>query len=161
MSHADHGYVHGLRPHGLPDPNYDWQFYRGVPMRRLLAWVIDLVAVMVMATVLTVLIAVPTLGFGLLLLPPIGLLTGFVYRTVTIGNRSATWGMRLMGIELRNRDGDRLTLGEAALHTGIFLVCMASVIGWLATCLLIAGTRYGQGIPDMVLGSTAINRPID
>ena len=31
----------------------------------------------------------------------------------------------------------------------------------LVSCLAILGTRYRQGIPDIILGTTAINRPAD
>jgi hypothetical protein len=29
------------------------------------------------------------------------------------------------------------------------------------SCMAIVGTRYGQGLPDIILRTTAINRPVD
>ena len=147
--------------HGLPDPDLDRQFYDGVTSKRLVAWVIDVLVVAVFSILATLFVAIFTLGIGFFLLPPIWLTASFVYRTLTIANRSATWGMRLMGIELRDRSGDRFDTMHAAIHTGIFMVSMASLIGWLVSVLMMVGSRLGQGLPDMILGSTAINRPVD
>ena len=69
--------------------------------------------------------------------------------------------MRMMGIELRDRRGDRFDLGTAAAHTGIFMLLMASLLGWIATVTCILTTRYRQGLPDLLLGTAAINRPLD
>ncbi len=147
--------------HGLPDPDLDRQFYVGVPARRLAAWFIDLVVTLVITVVAGLAIAVLTLGIGFLLLPPIAATVAFLYRTLTIGNRSATWGMRMMGIEFRNRSGDRFDMTTAAIHTGIYMLCVFTVVGWLVHCIAIVGSRFGQGIPDLLLGTTAINRPVN
>jgi hypothetical protein len=31
----------------------------------------------------------------------------------------------------------------------------------LVSCIAMVGTRFGQGLPDLILGTTAINRPAD
>ena len=63
------------------------------------------------------------------------LVVGFAYRAISIANGSATWGMKLVSIELRNRTDARLDLTEAALHTlgytiniDIFLLQAVSII---------------------------------
>ena len=63
-----------------------------------------------------------------------------------------------MGIELRTMKDEPLDLGLAFLHTlgysisiGIFLVQVVSVV-------LMASSAYGQGLTDMVLHTTAVNK---
>lgn len=138
----------------LPDPITQSSFYENVPAKRLLAWVFD--AVFVLGLCLVVL---PLTGFlGIFFLPLMWLIVGFAYRTITIANESATWGMRIASIELRNSAGARLNLTEAALHTlgytisfGIFLLQAVSIV------LMCAGLR-GQSITDHVLGTVMLNR---
>ena len=86
---------------------------------------------------------------------------GFLYRTATLAGSSATLGMRFTGIEFRRGDGTRFDLPTALLHTAIYAVCFGVVVLQLVSCLAILGTRYRQGIPDIILGTTAINRPAD
>ncbi|MGB0926767.1 MAG: RDD family protein [Pikeienuella sp.] len=141
---------------GPPNPDTDPQFYDGVPAKRLLAFAIDVVAVWGVAIVISVL----TLGIGFFLFAPLVFVIDVVYRVITIGNKSATPGMRVMGIELRDARGDRLTIGQAALHTALFYVAMAFVIIQLISVLLMAGSRYGRGVHDMPFSTTMINRPL-
>ncbi len=145
----------------LPHPEYDAQFYEGVPVKRLVAWLIDFVAIMLATVVSTLAIGLLTLGLGFALFPAILFLVTFLYRWLTISGASATPGMMLMGIELRSSDGHRLTPMIAAFHTGIFMFLMATLVGWIATAVSIWVTRYNQGLPDLLLGTTAINRPLN
>ena len=145
----------------LPDPEHDTQFYDGVPSKRLAAWVIDFLIIGAMTVAVTLPLGILTLGFGFVFFPAILFLATFFYRTLTIASASATWGMRMMGIEFRTRQGHRMDLLTAAIHTGIFMFLMASIIGWIATVAAILMTRYNQGLPDLVLVTTAINRPLD
>ena len=144
----------------LPDPDRDAQFYEGVPAKRLVAWVVDFLIIGIFALIATMIFGLLTLGFGVVMFPVIMITVGFAYRTLTIASQSSTWGMRLVGIELRSRTGDRFDLLHAAIHTAIFMFLMASIIGWAATVISIAATRYNQGIPDLILGTTAINTPL-
>lgn len=146
---------------GLPDRDLDAQFYEGVALKRLIAWVIDFVIVTVLGVLAATLFGIMTLGFGFLLAGLVGLLISFAYRWMTIAQSSATWGMRFAGIELRNARGHRFDSGEAALHTGLFLIAFASGIGQLISVLLMIGTARGQGLHDLVMGAAAINRPAD
>ena len=147
--------------HGLPDPERDRQFYDGVPMRRLFAWFIDVAIILAVGVPLALVFGLATLGFGFALFPVILAATGFFYRTATIAGGSATWGMRAMGIELRRGDGTRFDFFTALMHVGIYTVCVGVFVLQLVSCLAILGTRYRQGIPDLVLSTTAINRPVD
>lgn len=150
----------GLMP-GLPDPELDRQFYDGVPARRLAAWIIDLVVILLVGVPLALVFGLVTLGLGFFIFPFLVASVGFLYRTITIAGGSATWGMRMMGIELRRADGARLDLLTALLHTALYTVALGVVVLQLISCLAMIGTRYGQGLPDVILRTTAINRPED
>ena len=146
---------------GLPDPELDPQFYEGVPMRRFFAWVIDIALILLVGVPLAILFGLITLGFGFMIFPLILASVGFVYRVATIAGGSATWGMRAMGIELRRGDGSRFDFMTALLHVAIYAVAFGVVVLQAASCIAICATRYRQGIQDIVLHTTAINRPAD
>jgi len=142
---------------GLPDPELDSQFYENVPTRRLVAWVFD----SIITFALTMLASIFTLGLGFFIFGLVWLVVGFIYRTVTIGSSSATWGMNMMGIEFRDRQGQKFSSGLSLIHTAIFTAASGTFIVQIISAGLILMTRYGQSLPDMILGSTAINRPVN
>ncbi|MFQ5622325.1 MAG: RDD family protein [Paracoccaceae bacterium] len=142
---------------GLPHPDLDRQFYDGVPARRLVAWVFDVIVI----GTLSVLVSLLTLGIGFFFIGVIGVAISFVYRVLTLGSRSATLGMRAVGIELRDRDGVRFTTAQAIVHTLAYMICFSFLLPQVISMLMMVGTRYGQGIPDVLMGSTAINSPAD
>lgn len=146
---------------GLPDPETDRDFYRGVPLRRFVAWVIDLLIVLLVGVPLALIFGVFTLGFGFALFPAIVGAIGFAYRTLTLANASATWGMQFCGIEFRRGDGSRFDGTTAFLHTAIQTVALAFFVLQLLSCVTILATRYGQSLPDLILGTTALHRPVD
>lgn len=145
---------------GLPDPELDPQFYAGVPARRLAAWLVDVLIVLAVGLPLATLFGLATLGFGFALFGFLIMGVGVVYRTLTIASGSATWGMRLMGIELRRADGARLDVLTAFLHTVIYSFCLGVVLLQIASVVAMVATRYGQGAPDLILRTAMINRPL-
>jgi uncharacterized RDD family membrane protein YckC len=146
---------------GLPDPDRDGQFYEGVPARRLAAWAVDALVVLAVGVPVATLFGLLTLGFGFALFPLVLTAVSYLYRTTTITSRSATWGMRAFGIELRRHDGTRFDFATAALHTAIYTVSFTVIVLQAISCMAMAGTRYGQGLPDIILRTTAINAPAD
>ena len=146
---------------GLPDPDLAPQFYEGVPMRRLAAWLVDAAVVLVIGVPLALLFGLLTLGFGFALFPAIVGGTGLLYRTLTLASGSATWGMRFTGIEFRRHDGTRLDPLFAMLHTAVSAIVLGVVVLQVVSCGTIVWTRYRQSLADIVLGTTAINRPAE
>ncbi len=146
---------------GLPDPDRDPQFYQGVPTRRLAAWFVDLIVILAVGVPLALIFGLMTLGFGFAIFPLIVMGVGFFYRALTIAGGSATWGMRLMGVELRRHDGARFDFGSAFIHTAIYTISFGVVLLQIASIVGMVTTRYGQGLPDLVLRSAMINRPAD
>lgn len=139
----------------LPDPVHHAEFYSGVATKRALAWVIDVILV----ALFSVLILPFTAFTGLFFFPILMLSVGFLYRWFTIAGRSATWGMRLFNIELREMSGNRLSSGTALLHTLGYTVSVVTAPLQLISAAMMALTPRGQGLTDHLLGTTAINRP--
>ena len=138
----------------LPDPDAQPEFYTGVPIKRLLAWIVDMALILALC-----LLILPFTAFtGLFFFPLLMLVTGFLYRWATLAGGSATWGMRLMSVELRRLDGARLDGATAFLHTPGYSVSMAFFLVQLVSMVLMATSYRGQGISDFLLGTTAVNR---
>lgn len=146
---------------GLPDPETNAEFYDGVPSRRLAAWVVDVLITFAIGGPIALVFGIVTLGFGFAAFPLILAGTSLIYRTSTIAGRSATWGMRFMGIELRRHDGSRFDALTALLHTLGYLGSMTVFPIQIANCIAIITTRYGQSLPDLFLRSAMINRPAE
>ncbi|MCL5777361.1 RDD family protein [Limibaculum sp. FT325] len=147
---------------GLPDPDRDPQFYDGVPLRRLVAFVIDaLVTLLLMATVglVGLLMGFVTMGLGWLLIVPAFALVGFIYRFTMLRERSATLGMLAAGIELRGPDGERLDGPLAAVHTLAYFATLYIPLAMLIGVALMAFNPRRQLLHDLPLGTAMINRP--
>lgn len=151
---------------GIPDPVRDRQFYDGVIVRRILAFVIDFTIVLVVMFVFLVLIVAMTsitAGVAASAGAVLGFLTyfstGFLYFWLLISERSATVGMMITGIEVRDANGNRLDRLMAFLHTAGFYVSTffmpLLIIGWI----LMATSPKRQMLHDLVLGIVVINRP--
>lgn len=138
----------------LPDPIRQPEFYESVVVKRLLAWLVDTVLIMVL-----VLLALPFTAFlGIFVLPVMYLVVGFAYRVVTIANGSATWGMRLFAMELRQADGQRLDLQAASLHTLGYTISVSFPVLQVISIVLMLATDRRQGLTDHVMGTAALNR---
>ncbi len=139
---------------GLPDPDLQAEFYADVPAKRAIAWVLDTIVIML----ITALIVLFTAFIGLFFLGFLYLIVGFIYRVVSIANSSATPGMRVTSVELRNHRGERLDLGAAFLHTLGYSVSMSMVFPQVISIILMLTGARAQGLTDLVLGTAAINR---
>lgn len=138
----------------LPDPETQPTFYADVPAKRFIAWVID----MVLIAILCALILPFTAFTGIFFFPFLMLITGFIYRVLTLAGGSATWGMRVVGIELRAQTGDRFDFGAALLHTIGYSISFAVPLLQLLSIILMLASRKKQGLTDHLMGSVAINR---
>ncbi len=138
----------------IPDPDTQPEFYADVPAKRLLAWVVDTVLI-----VLICLLIVPFTAFtGLLFFPFLLLTVGFAYRVVTIARGSATWGMRVVALEFRKVDGQRFDLMMAFWHTLGLTVSFGLPLLQVISIVLMLTTARRQGLSDHVLGTVALNR---
>ncbi|NVK16300.1 MAG: RDD family protein [Rhodobacteraceae bacterium] len=138
----------------LPDPDYQAEFYASVPAKRLIAWIVDSILIFGLSAGAVVLTAFT----GLFIWPLLYLAVGFAYRTVTIANGSATWGMRFAGIELRDGEGRRMDSGMAALHTAGYSLSLALPVLQVISVILMLTSSRGQGLTDHFLGTVMLNR---
>ncbi|MGY3437139.1 MULTISPECIES: RDD family protein [unclassified Marinovum] len=138
----------------LPDPQFQPEFYADIPPKRLMAWVIDVA----LTLGLTLLILPFTAFTGLFFLPFLYATLGFIYRVITLSGGSATLGMRVMSVELRSAQGEKLTLGNAFLHTVGYYVSWAMALVQLANVVLMLSSERGQSLTDMVMGTVMLNR---
>lgn len=137
-----------------PDPEIQPQFYASVPSKRLVAWIFDMILIFVIC-----LIILPFTAFtGLLFFPFLMLVAGFLYRVATLAGGSATWGMRLMSLEIRQGDDRPLDGPTAFLHTLGYSVSLAIPILQLISVVLMLTSARKQGLTDMVLGTVALNK---
>ncbi|MGZ2257734.1 RDD family protein [Roseobacter sp. A03A-229] len=137
-----------------PDPQAQPDFYKDVPLKRLMAWAVDAIL-----TIIACLVILPFTFFtAIFFFPLLFLVVGFVYRMVTLANGSATWGMRLFAIELRKPDGERLDASTAFAHTLGYSVSCAAAPLQLISIVMMATTERGQGLTDHVLGTVMVNR---
>lgn len=141
---------------GLPDPDRQPGFYSGIVAKRFFAWIVDLVVVFLITGAISLVTIV-----GLFVFPAIWLVVDFCYRTITLSNRSATWGHRLMGIQFRDSTGRKFDLGTAGLHTLGYLLSMSFLLPQIVSVVLMLTGARGQSLTDVVLGSAAINRPAE
>jgi uncharacterized RDD family membrane protein YckC len=150
----------------LQRPAYDpWQqpeLFRGVLTRRMIAFVIDLVVISIPVILAVIFIAVfglitLGLGWGLFwLVSPATVIWPVVYYGMSLGGpHSATWGMRMMDLQMRTFSG---TPGYFVLGCAHALLFWASV-SLLTPLVLIVGLLNGrrQLLHDLVLGTVVVN----
>ena len=139
----------------LPDPMMQEEFYAETPTKRLIAWVIDMVIILILSAAV-----IPFTAFtGIFFFPLLVLVIGFIYRTVTLAAASATIGMRLMAIEFRTREGSRFDTASALLHTFGYSVSIGMPLLQTISVVLMLTSARRQGLTDMIMGSVCLNRP--
>ncbi len=139
---------------GLPDPDLHGEFYADVPAKRLVAFVVDTLAILV----LSVLVLPFTAFTGIFFFPFLAMVVGFTYRVVTIARKSATPGMRLVALELRDRTGQPLDTAQAVLHTFLFSFFFSTLVLQAVSIIMMLTGARAQGLHDTILGTAAINR---
>lgn len=138
----------------LPDPERQPEFYRDVAMKRAAAFAIDTVLILVAALI----VALMTLGVGLLLFAPLWIGLNFLIRAASLARFSATPGMMLMAIEFRTSQGARLDANSAMIHTAALIGSFIFLPLQLISMVLMAGGPRGQGLSDLALGTVVLNR---
>jgi uncharacterized RDD family membrane protein YckC len=141
---------------GLPDADHEPEFYEGVPTKRFVAWVVDVILILVLT-----LLTLPLTAFlGLFVFPLFYFLVGFLYRWVSLTRWSATPGMLFAAIGLRDRDGAPLDEVAAFLHTSGYAASVAVFPVQMLSVALMLITPRRQGLSDIVLGTAALRRYI-
>lgn len=147
------------------DPDLQPELFRGVLIRRSIAFVIDLIVLAIPVIIAAIFIAVfglITLGLGWLLfwlMWPASVIWAIVYYGITLGGpHSATIGMRLMDLELRTWYGAPSYFVLGAVHA----VCFWISISVLSPFVVLAGLFNARRrlLHDFLLGTVVINTSV-
>src|ERR1700694_934362 len=152
------------QPHAF-DPWLQPELFRGVLMRRMFAFLIDLVVLsipVILACLFIALFGVVTLGLGwalFWLVSPASVIWALIYYGATLGGaHSATLGMRVMDLELRTWYGTPGYFVLGAMHAVLFWIS----ISFLTPLVLLVGLFNGRRrlLHDIVLGTVVINSSV-
>ena len=152
-------YQHAFDPHAEPD------LFRNVLMRRVIAFVIDLIVLsvpVVLGYLFIALFGLITLGLGWALFWlawPASVVWAIVYYGASLGGpHSATVGMRVMDLELRTWYGSPGYFVLGATHAVLFWVS----VSFLSPLVLLVGLFNGRRrlLHDVVLGTVIINSSV-
>ncbi len=155
---TDRATLGGERAEDPFDPLIRPEIYVGVVVRRVVAYLVDII-IIALATLLAMatFAVLGVLSFGVLspalavVLPLIPL----TYHTALIGGpASATLGMQIFGLEVRRIDGGRPGYLQAALLTIVFYVT-AGVTGWLVLLVALFNGR-ARTLHDYLCGTLVV-----
>jgi uncharacterized RDD family membrane protein YckC len=153
-----------FKPHAY-DPALNPELFEGVLARRLIAFFIDIVIIMlpvVFAAIFIFFLGLVTflLGWALFwLLYPATIVWAIVYYGSTFGSpASATVGMRLMDLEMRTWYGAPAYFVLGAVHAIVYWV----TVSFLTPLILLVGffNERRRLLHDILLGTVVINNPV-
>ena len=147
------------RQTGGPNPVDNPEYFDGIPFKRVVAYIVDVFVIAIFAAAVAVIAFVPvvlTLGMlkpfvvGVIALIPLS------YHTLLIGgDRSATIGMRLLGIEVMTMDGAKPGYVVALIQTTLFYVTI-SLTTWLILLVALFNTGH-RTLHDFLCGTLIVN----
>jgi uncharacterized RDD family membrane protein YckC len=154
----------GVEPHAF-DPWLQPELFRGVLVRRVFAFLIDLVIISVPVILACMFIAVfglVTLGLGwalFWLVSPASVIWALIYYGSSLGGpHSATLGMRVMDLELRTWYGAPCYFVLGATHAVVFWISVSVLTPFILLVGLFNGRR--RLLHDFLLGTVVINSSV-
>lgn len=150
-----------IKPHAY-DPVANPEYFEGVPARRVVAFLIDLLIVgfpVMVASLFIFLFGIVTFGPGWLLfwlLSPATVIWAIVYYGFTLGGAaSATIGMRTMDLELRTWYGAPAYFLLGAVHGILYWISVSS----LTPLILLVGflNERRRLLHDVLVGTVVVN----
>jgi uncharacterized RDD family membrane protein YckC len=153
-----------FQPHAF-DPWLQPELFRGVLVRRMFAFLIDLVVLsipVILACLFIAVFGVVTLGLGwalFWLVSPASVIWALIYYGASLGGpHSATLGMRVMDLELRTWYGAPGYFVLGAMHAVLFWIS----VSFLTPLILLVGLFNGRRrlLHDIVLGTVVINSSV-
>ena len=152
------------KPHAY-DPIANPELFRGVLERRFVAFLIDVMIIVVpvlFATMLITILGLVTLGLGwalFLLVTPATVVWAICYYGMTFGSAaSATIGMRAMDLEMRTWYGAPAYFVLGAAHAVVYWVTV-SILTPLILLLGLFNDRQ-RLLHDMLVGTVVINNSV-
>jgi uncharacterized RDD family membrane protein YckC len=153
-----------VKPHAY-DPDLNPELFEGVVVRRVCAFVIDVIIIAIPVAILALFIllfGLLTFGLGLLLfwlLYPAAVVWALLYYGFTLGSpASATIGMRVMGIQLRTWYGAPCYFVLGAVHAIAYWISVSFLT--LLVLIVCFFDRRRRLLHDFVLGTVMINNPV-
>jgi uncharacterized RDD family membrane protein YckC len=153
-----------IKPHAY-DPIANPELFRGVLERRFIAFLIDVLIIVVPVMFATMLIAIfglITLGLGwalFLLVTPATIIWAIGYYGMTLGSAaSATIGMRAVDLQMRTWYGAPAYFVLGAVHAVVYWIS----ITMLSPLILLVGLFNDRQrlLHDMLVGTIVINNPV-
>lgn len=142
---------------GSTYPALPLQALAGVRTRRVIAVLLDSLFIGVMALVAYLVLGFATLGAAWFFLPPLLPIIAFVYNGLTVsGAGMGTWGMRLMGLEVRTIEGYRPTFLLAAAQAVLYWLTLYIFAPLLLVSLVTGDKRC---LHDIFSGLIVVRRP--
>jgi uncharacterized RDD family membrane protein YckC len=142
-----------------PDPVARPDYFDGVVLRRSVGYLIDCVILFLLGLVLTVALSIfgiITFGLGFHLFPLLSIVP-IAYSTLLIGGPdSATFGMRLMDVQVRSWSGERPNMIQALVMTLLFYGTIA--ITWFFGLLVIFFNARRRAAHDFLAGTVVVRR---
>jgi uncharacterized RDD family membrane protein YckC len=155
------GVAFDVKPHAY-DPATNPELFEGVLSRRVIAFLIDVVIIvlpMMFIALFILVFGLVTFGLGwalFFLFYPIGVIWALFYYGLTLGgSHSATIGMRVMDIEMRTWYGAPAYFVLGAVHAVIFWISVSV----LTPLILLVGFFNDRRrlLHDILLGAVIIN----
>ena len=144
---------------GKPNPVADPEYFDGIPIKRVVAYIVDVFVIAIFASIVAVIAFVPvvlTLGMLKPFIVGIIALIPLTYHTLLIGgDRSATVGMRLLGIEVRTMDGVKPGYIVALIQTVLFYLTI-SLMTWLILLVALFNDKH-RTLHDFLCGMIIVN----
>ena len=136
------------------------ELFESVPARRVVAFFVDAILIgllMIPGALVLFVIAVATLGIGILLFPALFAIVALTYVALTLGGpNSATPGMRLVGIEARTGAGRPMFPLLAAMHALLFWASVSLLTPLVLLLALL--TPRKRLLHDIILDVVVVNR---
>ena len=153
-----------LKPHAY-DPATNPELFEGVLARRVVAFLIDVVIIVIpvlFATMFVLVFGLITFGLGWVLfwplLTPAAVIWAICYYGMTFGSpASATIGMRAMDLEMRTWYGAPAYFVLGAAHAIVYWI----MVSFLTPLILLVGlfNERRRLLHDILLGTVVINSP--
>ena len=138
----------------LFDPALEPDLFEGVPTRRVIAYLFDLLGVTLLwgvAAIVVFFVGIATLGLAWLIYPALWPIVGVLYTVATLGGpEAATPGMKAMGLSMRGTDGSRPDTLRALMHVVVFYALTVTLTPLVHLVCLFTARR--QLLQDMVVG---------
>jgi len=154
------GHPHGSNPKAEgPDPVESPEYYDGISVKRIIAYVIDFIICASLGLIGTVVASVAgIMTFGLLFGPLMAVLAliPIIYHTFLIASpESSTYGMRFVGIRVYRLDGKRPETLQAFIQTALFFFT-APPTSFLILLVGLFNTKR-RCLHDMLAGTLVLN----